>query len=188
MDDDFARSYLENAAAELRNLKKMADRAIAQVADADLFTTLDEESNSLAVLLQHVGGNLRSRFRDFLTTDGEKPDRDRDAEFVIAPGTGRADLLARWEAGWTTLLDAVDALRPVDVGATVTIRGEPHSLVQALERAVIHLAYHVGQIVLLAKHARGREWQTLSVPRGASAAINRAMLEKAGREGRATSS
>ncbi len=162
-------------------MKTQADRAIAQVADDDLFTQLDDEANSLAVLLQHVGGNLRSRFRDFLTSDGEKPDRDRDAEFVVAPETTRAGLLASWEAGWTTLLDAVDALLPSDLEKTVTIRGEPHSLVQALERALVHLAYHTGQIVLLAKHARGRDWQTLSIPRGGSAAHNRKPAPRAGR-------
>jgi len=176
--DDFAHQYLTNAAVEFRKLRSLADRALAQVGDDDLFATLDAESNSLAVLMQHVGGNLRSRFRDFLTSDGEKPDRDRDAEFVVAPGTTRADLLAVWESGWTTLLDSVEALVPADVGRTITIRGEPHSLVQALERALSHLAYHVGQIVLLAKHARSRDWQTLSVPRGGSVDFNRKLAER----------
>jgi Protein of unknown function (DUF1572) len=176
---DFGYHYLENAAVELRKLKTLADRAIAQVADEDLFATLDPESNSVAILMRHVGGNLRSRFRDFLTADGEKPDRDRDSEFTVPEGTTRGDLLAVWEVGWTTLLDSVDALLPADLEKTVTIRGEPHSLVQALERALAHLAYHVGQIVLLAKHLRGADWQTLSVPRGASAEFNRRMAEKA---------
>jgi hypothetical protein len=179
--DDFASQYLTNAAVEFRKLKSLADRALAQVGDDELFATLDPESNSLAVLVRHVGGNLRSRFRDFLTTDGEKPDRDRDAEFVVAPGTTRADLLTVWESGWTTLLGAVEALVPADVGRSVVIRGEPHSLVQALERALSHLAYHTGQIVLLAKHARSRDWQTLSVPRGGSAELNRKLTERGGR-------
>jgi hypothetical protein len=177
---DFGYHYLETAAVELRKLKTLADRAVAQVKDEDLTTALDPESNSLAVLMRHVGGNLRSRFRDFLTTDGEKPDRDRDSEFVVPEGTTREDLLATWETGWTTLLDSVDALLPADLEKTVTIRGEPHSLVQALERAFGHLAYHVGQIVFLAKHLRWRDWQNLSVPRGASAEFNRKMAEKAG--------
>jgi len=176
---DFGYHYLENAAVELRKLKTLADRAIAQVKDEDLFATLDPESNSLAVLMRHVGGNLRSRFRDFLTADGEKPDRDRDSEFVVPEGTTREDLLAVWETGWTTLFESVDALLPADLEKTVTIRGEPHSLVQALERALAHLAYHVGQIVFLAKHLRGADWQNLSVPRGASADFNRRMAEKA---------
>lgn len=176
---DFGYHYLENAAVELRKLKTLADRAIAQVPDEELSTALDPESNSLAVLMRHVGGNLRSRFRDFLTTDGEKPDRDRDSEFVAPPGTTREDLLATWETGWTTLLDSVDALLPADLEKTVVIRGEPHSLIQALERALVHLAYHVGQIVFLAKHLRGADWQNLSVPRGASAEFNRKMAKKA---------
>jgi len=186
--DGFAGQYLENVAVELRKLKSLADRALAQGGDDELFTTLDPESNSLAVLMQHIGGNLRSRFRDFLTTDGEKPDRDRDAEFVVAPGTMRADLAANWESGWATLLGAVDALVPGDVERSVVIRGEPHTLVQALERTLSHLAYHVGQIVLLAKHARSRDWQTLSVPRGASAALNREMAERGKPAGAGSSS
>jgi hypothetical protein len=183
MAADLGYHYLENAAVEFRKLKTLADRAIAQVGDEDLFTALDPESNSLAVLMRHVGGNLRSRFRDFLTTDGEKPERDRDAEFSVPPGTTRADLLAVWETGWTTLLGSVDALLPADLEKTVTIRGEPLSLVQALERALSHVAAHTGQIVFLAKHLRGSAWQTLSVPRGASAELNRRMAEKAGLQG-----
>ncbi len=177
---DFGYDYLENVAVEMRKLKTLADRAIAQVEDEDLFALLDPESNSLAILMRHVGGNLRSRFRDFLTSDGEKPDRDRDSEFVAPEGTTREDLLATWETGWTTLLDSVDALLPADLEKTVTIRGEPHSLIQALERALVHLAYHVGQIVFLAKHLQGADWKNLSVPRGASAELNRRMTEKAG--------
>jgi hypothetical protein len=176
---DFGYHYLENVAVEMRKLKTLADRAIAQVRDEDFTVALDPESNSLAVLMRHVGGNLRSRFHDFLTTDGEKPDRDRDSEFVALEGTTRADLLAVWETGWTTLLDSVDALLPADLEKTVTIRGEPHSLIQALERALVHLAYHVGQIVFLAKHLQGSAWKNLSVPRGASAEFNRKMGEKA---------
>lgn len=180
--DDLAHRYLENVASEFRKLKTQADRALAQVPDDGFFTTLGEESNSLAVLLQHVGGNLRSRFRDFLTTDGEKPDRDRDAEFEVAPGTTREGVLAVWEAGWTTLVGAVGALLPDDLGRTITIRREPHSVIQALQRALLHLAYHNGQIVLLAKHLRGDEWQTLTVPRRGSAELNRRMEERAGRK------
>jgi hypothetical protein len=179
---DFGDHYVENVAVEMRKLKTLADRAIAQVRDEDLTAALDPESNSLAVLMRHVGGNLRSRFRDFLISDGEKPDRDRDSEFVAPEGTTRADLRAVWETGWTTLLDSVDALLPADLEKTVTIRGEPHSLIQALERALVHLAYHVGQIVFLAKHLQGSAWKTLSIPRGASAELNRRLAEKAERQ------
>src|SRR5712691_8862047 len=170
---NLAGSYLKDVAVEFRQLKTLADRAIAQLEDGDLFTTLDPESNSIAILMQHLAGNLRSRWTDFLTTDGEKPDRDRDAEFEPAPGTTRADLLDDWELGWSRLLGTIDGLLPAALGKTITIRGEPHSVPQAIQRALIHAAYHVGQIVLLAKHARSTEWQNLSVPKGGSAAFNR---------------
>ncbi|HZF13918.1 MAG TPA: DUF1572 family protein [Thermoanaerobaculia bacterium] len=174
-------SYLKDVAVEFRKLKTLADKAIAQVEDADLFTTLDPESNSLAILMQHLGGNLRSRWTDFLTTDGEKPDRDRDAEFEPAPGTTRAELLEVWELGWSRLLGTIDGLLPPALGKTVAIRGEPHSVPQAIQRALIHAAYHVGQIVLLAKHARSTEWQNLSVPKGGSGAFNRVMAARQGK-------
>jgi hypothetical protein len=166
---NMADHYLKDVAVELRKLKTLADKAIAQVEDGDLTAVLDPESNSIAILMQHLGGNLRSRFTDFLTADGEKPDRHRDAEFEAAPGTTRADLLARWELGWNRLFETVDGLLASDLGKTVTIRSEPHSVPQAIQRALIHCAYHVGQIVLLAKHARQAEWKNLSVPKGGSA-------------------
>ncbi|HXO21546.1 MAG TPA: DUF1572 family protein [Thermoanaerobaculia bacterium] len=175
----FAEPYLSNLAVELRKLKSLADRAVAQVRDDDLFAALDPESNSLAILLQHLSGSLRSRFTDFLTTDGEKPDRHRDGEFEVAPGTARGDVLARWEEGWRRLLETVDGLGAADLGRTVTIRGEPHIVLQALQRALGHCAYHTGQIVLLAKHARSSNWQTLTVPRGKSEELNRKMAARA---------
>jgi Protein of unknown function (DUF1572) len=176
---DFAEHYLDDLRREFRKLKSQAERALSQVSDADFFTNLDTEANSLAVLVKHVGGNLRSRWTDFLTTDGEKPDRRRDSEFVIDPGTTRADLLARWEEGWQRLLSTVDALTPADLSRTVTIRAEPHTVPQALHRSLTHSAYHTGQIVLLAKHWAGDSWQTLSVPRGKSEEFNRKMLAEA---------
>jgi len=183
MEETFnlAGSYLKDVAIEFRKLKTLADRAIAQVEDGDLFTTLDPESNSLAVLLQHLGGNLRSRWTDFLTTDGEKADRDRDAEFEPTPGTTRAELLEIWELGWSRLLGTIDGLLPVALEKTVTIRGEPHTVPQAIQRALIHTAYHVGQIVLLAKHARQGDWKNLSVPKRGSAAFNRTMAARQGK-------
>jgi Protein of unknown function (DUF1572) len=171
--------YLKDVADQFRQLKKLADRALAQVRDEDLFVPLDPaaaESNSLAVLLQHVGGNLRSRFSDFLTSDGEKPDRDRDGEFEARPETGRAALLARWEEGWSTLLSALDGLTVDDLGKTVTIRAEPHTVVRALDRSLTHTAYHTGQIVLLAKHFAGAGWKNLSVPKGGTTAFNERMF------------
>jgi hypothetical protein len=176
-----ADSYLKDVAVEFRQLKTLADRALAQVEDGDLLTTLDPEANSIAIILQHLGGNLRSRWTDFLTTDGEKPDRHRDAEFEPAPGATRADLLATWELGWSRLLGTIDGLLGSDLGKTVTIRGEPHSVPQAIQRALIHTAYHVGQIVLLAKHAKSTEWKNLSVPRGGTTAFNQAMAERGGK-------
>lgn len=161
----FEQSYLAETLREFRRLKDQADRAMAQVDDAAFFQTLDAESNSIAIIVKHVGGNLRSRWRDFLTTDGEKPDRDRDGEFVIATGDTRASLLDGWERGWAHVLDELGRLGPDDVQRTVRIRGEPHTVLQATQRSLAHTAGHVGQIVFLAKHFVGARWQSLSVPR-----------------------
>ncbi|HYD55129.1 MAG TPA: DUF1572 family protein [Gemmatimonadaceae bacterium] len=161
------RAYLADLAARFSTLRDVAERAIAQVDDGALHDALDAESNSIAVLMAHVGGNLASRFTDFLTTDGEKPDRDRDGEFDL-PGTeSRARLEARWSAGWRALEWSLATLEPADLLRTVTIRGEPLTVFQALSRALAHVAQHVGQIVLLAKHAAGPRWRTLSLPRAA---------------------
>src|SRR5215207_4922433 len=176
METSFAEHYLDELRSELRKLKVGAERALAQVSDEDLLASLDSEANSLAVLMKHMAGNMLSRWTDFLTTDGEKPDRHRDGEFVVDSGTSRADLFAFWEAGWSRLLDSVDALTPEDLGRSVTIRAEPHTVPRALHRALIHYAYHVGQIVLLAKHWRGEAWQTLSVPRGKSEEFNQGKM------------
>lgn len=165
MDDRVGPAYLAEAVRVLRQYKRLADRAIAQVAPEAVFRPLDAESNSIAILIQHMAGNMRSRWTDFLTTDGEKPDRNRDAEFEAVPGSDLAALLEAWEEGWRLTLDAVEALGPDDLLREVRIRGEPHSVLQAINRQVSHYAYHVGQIVLLAKHARGAAWETLSLPR-----------------------
>ena len=168
--EGLARAYLADAAARFASLRELAERAMAQTDDDAFFASLDAESNSIAVIAKHVGGNLRSRFTDFLTTDGEKPDRQRDAEFESSRGEARADVEARWRAGWGALEGTLASLRPDDLLRTVSIRGEPMTVVQALSRATAHVAQHVGQIVLLAKHAAGPAWRTLSIPRGASAA------------------
>ena len=180
MSDSPATLYLKDVDAQARDLKKLADRALAQVSDDDLFETLGRESNSLAVLLQHLGGNLRSRWTDFLTTDGEKPDRNRDSEFETAEETTRADLLARWEEGWSRLFGTLASLTEADLTKTVTIRSEPHTVIRAIDRSLTHAAYHVGQIVFLCKVFADDAWQTLSVPRGGSAAFNEKMAGKAG--------
>jgi hypothetical protein len=171
--------YLKDIVDQFHKLKELADRAVAQVRDEDLLTALDPqaaESNSLAVILQHVGGNLRSRFSGFLTSDGEKPDRDRDSEFDVQPGITRAALLARWEEGWSTLFAALDGLTVDDLAKTVTIRAEPHTVVRALDRSLTHTAYHTGQIVLLAKHFAAGGWKNLSVPKGGTPAFNERMF------------
>ena len=170
--------WLEDARLEFRRMKRQAEKALAQVSDQDFFRALDPESNSLAVIVKHLAGNLRSRWTDFLTSDGEKPDRNRDFEFVVEPGDTRETLMARWEAGWKLLADAL-ALSPQDAERTVLIRGEPHIVVQAVNRQLTHYAAHVGQIVFLAKHLSGPRWQMLSVPRGQSVAFNAKMAEKA---------
>jgi hypothetical protein len=168
MSHILAEAYLADLRQQARQYKSMAEKALAQVEDDALFATLDAEANSLAILLQHVGGNLRSRWTDFLTTDGEKPDRHRDDEFEAVPGTTRATLMARWEAGWQCFFGTLDALGTDDLLRTITIRQQPLTVVQALHRSLLHTAAHVGQMVLLAKHFAGPAWQTLSIPRGQS--------------------
>lgn len=173
-----AAAYLEEAVKELRKIKQQADRAFAQVSDAQFFMQLDEESNSIAIIVKHVGGGLRSRWTDFLTTDGEKPTRHRDTEFVIEQGDTREALMARWEDGWRLLFAGLAALQPEDLGRAITIRGEPHTVLQAINRQLTHQSGHAGQIVLLAKHLAGKNWQTLSVPRGKTEEFNARMREK----------
>ena len=157
--------FLEDVIRNLQRLKTLAERAAAQVRDEDFFATLDPEANSIAIVMQHVSGNMRSRWTDFLTSDGEKPDRNRDAEFELQPETTRAAVLQRWEAGWQCVFDAIGALTPADLNRTVFIRGEPHSVLEAINRQLTHYASHVGQIVLLAKHFCGEGWRTLSIPK-----------------------
>ena len=158
-------AYLEDVRAQFRKLKKLAEDALAQVKDDELLVTLDPESNSLGVIMKHMAGNLRSRFTDFLTTDGEKPNRNRDGEFEIADRAHRAAVFADWESGWSRLFETLDGLTPEDLLRDVYIRGERHSVIQALDRQMTHHAYHVGQIVFLAKHLRSADWRTLSIPR-----------------------
>lgn len=171
----FTTSYMEDARAIFRHSKKLADGAVAQVADADLTRTLDPEMNSIAIVMKHMAGNMLSRWTDFLTTDGEKPARHRDSEFEDPPAT-RAELLEMWERGWAVLFAALDPLTDADLGRTVRIRGEAHSVMQAINRQIGHLSYHTGQIVLLAKHFQSENWKSLSVPRGQSEQFNRRVL------------
>ena len=160
-----ADAYLDDVRLQFRKLKKLAEDALAQVKDEELNVTLDAESNSLAVIMKHMAGNLRSRFTDFLTTDGEKPDRNRDGEFEIDGNPGRAATFGDWESGWTRLFETLNALTPADLLRDVHVRGERLSVIQALDRQMTHHAYHVGQIVFLAKHLRSADWKNLSMPR-----------------------
>ena len=165
---DVAAHYLDEAHRQMRGHKRLAEGAMAQLKDEELFITLDPESNSIAVIVKHMAGNMRSRFTDFLITDGEKPDRHRDQEFELSPATTRADLTKWWEEGWARVFATIEALKPEDVMRKVTVRGEPHTVLQAINRQIAHYAHHTGQIVFLAKHLRSSEWKTLSIPRGKS--------------------
>jgi hypothetical protein len=171
-------NYFDDALSSFRAYKKLADKAIAQLQDEEFFVAIDEESNSVAVVMKHIAGNMLSRWTDFLTSDGEKPDRNRDMEFVIEPQTRKDDVLAYWELGWKCVFDALEPLHPEDFEKTVLIRGEKHTIVQAINRQMTHYAYHIGQIAFLAKHFRSAEWKSLSIPKNRSAEFNAAMGEK----------
>jgi uncharacterized protein DUF1572 len=172
MAHQFRTSYLKDSIDLFRYYKKLGDRAMAQCPDEGLFATLDAESNSIAIVVKHMAGNMRSRWTSFLTTDGEKPDRNRDTEFEEPPVT-RAELMELWERGWKYLFDALEPLTDADASRTVTIRTEPHSVMQAINRQVAHYAYHVGQIVYLARHFAGDKWQSLTIPKKKSGEFNR---------------
>src|SRR5205085_892509 len=171
----FTTSYLQDSLDLFRYYKKLAERAMAQVTDEQLFATLDDEANSIAVVVKHMAGNMRSRWTDFLTSDGEKPNRNRDSEFVAPPAT-REDLLRIWNEGWERVFEALEPLSDSDLERKVMIRGERHSVMQAINRQIAHYSYHVGQIVFLAKHFKGADWKSLTVPRNKSAEFNRKVL------------
>lgn len=164
----FEQRYLEDALLQLRKYKELADRAVAQSSDEAFFASLDDECNSIALNMKHMAGNMSSRWTDFLTSDGEKPDRDREREFILQNADNREHILAQWEDGWRRTFSAVEALGADDVLRVVTIRGEPHTVLEAISRQLTHYSYHVGQIVLLAKHYAGDRWQSLTIPRGRS--------------------
>jgi len=168
----FTTSYVEDSRGVFRYYKKLAERAMEQLSDDQLFATMDADMNSIAVIVKHMAGNMRSRWTDFLTSDGEKPGRDRDAEFSDPPAT-REGLLQLWEDGWQCLLGTLESLSDADLGRTITIRGEAHSVMQAINRQVSHYSYHCGQIIFLAKHLAAGHWRVLSVPLGKSAEFNR---------------
>lgn len=178
MSDAIVQHYLEDAISQFRNMKKLAEKALLQVSDDEFFVLLDEESNSLALTVKHISGNLRSRWTDFLTSDGEKEWRKRDTEFIITDDNSRASMMQAWEDGWQVLFQALTPLQVADFDKKVLIRGEPHTIVQAINRQLTHYSYHIGQIVFLAKHLKSTEWKTLSVARNKSEEFRQEMLKK----------
>ena len=172
-----AENFRDDALRTFRNYKKLAERALEQTSDDEFFRQIDTESNSIALIIKHIAGNLHSRWRDFLTSDGEKADRNRDMEFELADET-RESLMRSWETGWHTLFEAIGPLTDEDFGKTITIRGEPFTIVEAINRQLTHYTMHIGQIVFLAKHFRSSDWKTLSVPRNRSADFNQFLADK----------
>ena len=181
MADDNGALYLKDAILQLRAYKKMGEKAIAQVYDSGLTKVLYSDANSIAILVKHMSGNMRSRWTMFLTTDGEKPDRDRDSEFELSEEPTREELITWWDDGWARVFDAIEHLKPEDLGRTVTIRGQPHSVLQAINRQLMHYAYHIGQIVQVARIHTGERWNTLTIPRGGSEQFNKANWGQAGK-------
>ena len=175
MAHEFSTSYLKDSLSLFRFYKKLAEGAMEQVSDEQLFVALDEEMNSIAIVVKHMAGNMRSRWTDFLTSDGEKPDRNRDSEFVAPPAT-REELMRSWKEGWGLVFSALEPLSDSDLTRKITIRGEPHSVMQAINRQIAHYSYHCGQIVFLAKHFKAGDWKSLSVPRNRSAEFNQRVL------------
>jgi uncharacterized protein DUF1572 len=171
-DGSFEAAYIDEVRRSFRGYKRMADAALAQLSDQDFFALPDPESNCAAQIVKHMAGNLRSRWTDFLTTDGEKPDRNRDQEFVLTPADTRPDLMRRWEESFQIIFDNIASLKPEDFVRTVPIRGEPHTILQAINRSLMHTAYHIGQLLYVGKHLRGAEWTMLSIPKGKSAEFN----------------
>jgi hypothetical protein len=171
-------AYLKDAISQFRKLKILVEKSLNQVSDKDFFKELGPESNSIAIIVKHMTGNMRSRWRDFLTSDGEKPDRHRDTEFELAPDDSREAIMTRWEHGWKFLFDSVEPLKAEDLEKKITIRGEPHSVLEAINRQLTHYSYHLGQIAYLARHYTGEKWETLSIPRGKSEEFHRDMRDK----------
>ena len=177
MKEPLAQHYLADAITTFRAYKKLAEKALAQLQDEEYFITLDEESNSIAVIVKHLAGNMLSRWTDFLITDGEKPERNRDMEFVVGPQTSKSEVMEYWEKGWQRTFETLEALQPEDLLRTVMIRGEAHTVVQAINRQLAHYPCHIGQMIFLAKHFRSADWKSLSIPKNKSVEFNK-YLEK----------
>lgn len=177
-NEDIGAGYLDDVIRNFRTYKKLAEEALAQISDADIFRLIDPDANSVAILIKHMTGNMRSRWTDFLTTDGEKPDRHRDREFEIDLGTTRKDVMKWWDEGWQCVFSAITPLKPANLGQKVFIAGKEHTVLQAITRQLLHYAGHVNQIVLLAKHFRGAEWKSLTIPKGQSETYARQFEQK----------
>jgi len=177
MSEKILQNFLDETIESFRSYKKLAEKSFAQVSDEEFFKVIDAEANSMAAITKHIGGNLRSRWTNFLTSDGEKPDRNRDSEFVADDDT-RESLMQFWENGWNRLFETLQSLTVEDLGKIVQIRGEDFTVVKAINRAAMHTASHVGQITFLAKHLRSSDWETLSVPKNKSAEFNAYLAEK----------
>lgn len=173
MNQELEQHYLGDAITTFRAYKKLTEKALDQLRDEEYFITLDEASNSIAVIMKHLAGNMLSRWTDFLTTDGEKPERDRDQEFVIEPQTSKSEVMDYWEKAWQRTFETLEALQPEDLLRTVVIRGEMHTVVQSINRQLAHYPYHIGQIVFLAKHFRSADWKSLSIPKNKSVKFNK---------------
>ena len=178
MQDGLTAHYLSDAIRQFHSLKALADGAMAQIDDHDLFTMLDEEANSIAVLLKHMAGSMRTRWASFPATAEDAQARDRDSEFMTAEGDTKGTLIEQWETGWRYLFSALERLTPEDMANTVHIRGKSLSVIEAVNRQLTHYAYHVGQIVFLAKHFRSGAWQSLSIPRGKSDELSTVARQK----------
>ncbi|UVI33598.1 DUF1572 domain-containing protein [Paenibacillus spongiae] len=177
MEQNLAEHVLTLSLQDFRGQKKLGDKALKQLPEEGYYYVPEPESNSIAIIVNHLYGNMLSRWTDFLTSDGEKPTRNRDGEFSHDNATSK-ELLRRWEEGWGALFTALEGLTPVDLLRTVSIRGEAHTVIQAIHRQISHYGYHVGQLVYVAKAFRSAEWQTLSIPKGGSASFNNKMLDK----------
>jgi hypothetical protein len=180
MNQELGQHYLDDAITTFRAYRKLAEKALAQLRGEEYFITLDEEANSIAVIMKHLAGNMLSRWTNFLTTDGEKPDRNRDMEFVIEPRTSKSEVENYWEKGWQRTFETLSALQPEDLLRTVMIRGETHTVLQSINRQLAHYPYHIGQIVFLAKHFRSSDWKSLSIPKNQSVEFNKYLEQNSG--------
>jgi len=178
MEKNLNKNFIENSVSEFRKIKDLGDKAFSQIKDEDFFWSPDEDSNSIAIIVRHLSGNMLSRWTEFLTSDGEKPNRNRDEEFEKIFYTDKDDIISRWETGWSCLFKALGSLKEEDLFKEVTIRNEPHTVLQAISRQLVHYSYHTGQIVYIAKHLENSKWKSLSIPRGGSEEFNEKMKTK----------